>query len=62
MVTTRTYSAAEITELIEVFRSSGDVPESELAGMDKLGQLLRRFEKLSDADIAAEVRRYYRSG
>jgi len=61
MVTTRTYSAAEVSELIEALRSSGDIPASELAGMEKLGLLLRRFEKMSDADIAAEAQRYFRS-
>ena len=59
MVTTRTYSATEIIELIETLRSSGDIPESELAGMDRLGQLLRHFESMSDAEIAAETQRFF---
>ena len=61
MVTARSYSAAEIIELIQAFRSGGDIPESELAGMDRLGQLLRHFENMSDDDIAAEAQRYFRS-
>lgn len=61
MYTKRTYTAAEIIELIDTFRSGGDIPESELAGMDRLGQLLRHFESMSDDDIAAEAKRYFRS-
>jgi len=56
----RKYTAAEIIELIEVLRSSGDIPPSELAGMEVLGQLLQRLEGLSDADLAEEARRRFR--
>jgi hypothetical protein len=56
----RKYTAAEIVELIEVLRSSGDIPASELAGMDVLGRLLQQLEGMSDVDIAEEVRRRFR--
>ena len=61
MATGRTYTAAEINELIEVLRASGDIAPAGIAGMELLGQLLTRLEDLSDADIELEVRRHLRS-
>jgi hypothetical protein len=60
MPITRTYSATDIIELIEVLRSSGDISPSELAGMELLGRLLCHLENLSDTEIADEVRHYFR--
>jgi hypothetical protein len=60
MTMARYYTAAEIIKLIEVLRSSGDVPPNELAGLEFLGQLLSQLEHLSDAEIAEEVRRRFR--
>jgi hypothetical protein len=60
MATTRSYTAAEVLELIEVLRASGDVPSPQMAGMEVLGNLLARLEQLSDAEIAEEVRRRFR--
>jgi hypothetical protein len=57
----RTYTAADIIELIEIFRSGGDIHPSELAGMDLLARLLTELEDLSDTDISEQVRRYFRS-
>ena len=56
----RKYTAQEINELINILKSGGDVPPSELAGMEFLGRLLSDLENMSDADIAEEVRRRYR--
>ena len=61
MVTVRTYTAADINQLIEVLRASGDVAPAGLAGMELLGQLLTRLEDLSDDEIALEAARYFRS-
>ena len=54
-MTTRKYSAEEIIDLINILKSSGDMPETELAGMEFLGRLLVRLESMSDADIAEDV-------
>jgi hypothetical protein len=56
----RKYAAAEIIEVIDVLRASGDIPPNALAGMELLGQLLSRLATLSDAAIAEEVRRRFR--
>jgi hypothetical protein len=57
---TRKYTAQEIINLICILKSSGDIPPSELAGMEFLGRLLGQLENMSDAEIAEEVRRRYR--
>jgi len=56
----RKYTATEISEIIGILRSSGDIPLSELAGMEMLGRLLKQLEGMSDADITEEVRRRFR--
>jgi hypothetical protein len=60
VMTMRRYSAQEIVELIDLLKAGGDIPPSELAGMEFLGRLLVQLEGMSDADIAEEVRRRYR--
>jgi hypothetical protein len=61
VMTMRKYTAREIIDLVDILKLSGDVPPSELAGMEALGRLLGQLENMSDADIAEEVRRRYRS-
>lgn len=61
MAARRTFTAADIIELVEILRSSGDIAPAELAGMELLGRLLGHLEMLSDTDIAEEVRRYFRT-
>jgi hypothetical protein len=61
VMTMRKYTAREIIDLVDILKLSGDVPTSELAGMEALGRLLGQLENMSDADIAEEVRRRYRS-
>jgi len=39
----RTYTAPDIIKLTEIMRSSGEVTEEQIAGMDRLGQLLMRL-------------------
>ena len=43
--------------LPHILKAGGDVPPSELAGMEFLGRLLGQLENMSDADIAEKVRR-----
>jgi hypothetical protein len=59
-MTTRKYTAQEILNLINILKVGGEIPLSELAGMEFLGRLLVQLENMSDADIAEEVRRCYR--
>jgi hypothetical protein len=59
-MTTRKYTAQEIIELISIPKSGGEIPPTELAGMEFLGRLLGEGENMSDADTAEEVRRRYR--
>ncbi len=54
-MTKRKYSAQEIINLINILKSSGDVPAAGLAGMEFLGRLLVQLEEMSDADIAEYV-------
>ena len=54
---TRTYSAAEIRQLVDFMREGGDLSASEIAGMEKLADLLTHFENMTDAEIATEVER-----
>jgi hypothetical protein len=61
VMTMRKYTAREIIDLVDILKLSGDIPPSELAGMEALGRLLGQLENMSDADIAEEVRRRYRS-
>jgi hypothetical protein len=55
----RTYSGDEVRELVKLFRGSPDLPVAEVAGMEKLADLLKHYETMTDADIEAEGRRYY---
>lgn len=50
----RTYSAAD-AQLVEFVRASGDFSEAELAGMEKLAEILKRFENMTDEEIVEEV-------
>lgn len=61
MTTKRSYTASEVAELIDLLRLSGDIPDAEIAGMQRLGQLLTRFEGMSDLDIEAMAKTYFRS-
>jgi hypothetical protein len=57
----RGYSADEVREFVKLLRGLRDLPAAELAGMEKLADLLKHYESTTDADIEAEVRRYYPS-
>ncbi len=57
----RTYSADEVREFVNLLRGSRDLPAAELAGMEKLADLLKHYETMTDANIEAEVQRYYPS-
>ena len=58
----RTYSADEVQEFGKLLRGLRDLPAAKLAGMEKLADLMKHYyESMTDADIEAEVRRYYPS-
>ncbi len=53
------YAVDEVDWLVDVFRRGGEIPEGELAGMEKLLEVLRHYEFKSEADIEDEARRYF---
>jgi len=57
MTTPRRYSVAEVQWIVDLFRENGDEVSSEqIAGMDKLVEVLRHYEHMSETDIEAEVK------
>ena len=56
----RTYSAADVAHLVEFVRASGDFSEAELAGMEKLAEILKRYENMTDGEIMEEVEQLVR--
>jgi hypothetical protein len=54
-MTTRKYTAQEIIDLIGILKSSGEIPPSELAGMEFLRRLIGQLDTMSDAEIAEEA-------
>jgi hypothetical protein len=61
MVIPRTYTATDIMRLIDLLRGTKDITDAEIAGMDRLGQLLAALDRMSDAEIAQVVNRPFRS-
>jgi hypothetical protein len=57
----RKFSAAEVTELIDLIRGDEDFTPAEIAGMDKRADMLKWLVTATDADIDAAVKRHYRS-
>lgn len=55
------YTAADIAKLIDLLRASRDYSLTELAGMDKLADLLICLESMQADDIESAVKRYFRS-
>ncbi len=53
------FSAADIAKLIDLLRVSGEYTSADLAGMDKLADLLTCLESLEAEDIEAAVKRYF---
>ena len=59
---TRTYTADEIQELVDIMRNGGDLSDEELAGINKVVAILKEFENMSDAGIMEKVQGLLRSG
>jgi hypothetical protein len=57
----RKYTADEVAEIIVVLRASGDYSPTEVFGMNKVAEVLRHFENLTDENIQRDVRRHFRS-
>lgn len=56
MSAVRKYSVIDIEQVVALARASGDLPEDELGGMDRLVELLRVLENVSDDEISRIVR------
>ncbi len=56
----RSYTAADIRGLVEIFRNAPDVSAEKFAGMEFIANLCRQLEPMSDTDIEATARNLYR--
>jgi len=48
----RSYSADQVSALVEILRSGGDVSSSELIGMKMLVSILKRYEGMTALDFS----------
>lgn len=53
------YAVSEVNWLVDVFRTGGEMSDSEISGMEKLLEALRHYEFMSEADIETEIHRYF---
>lgn len=53
---TRTYTASEVREIVELLRNDPDMSEEKFSGMEALSDILSYFEEKTDAEIEAEVK------
>ena len=53
---TRTYTASEIRELVELFRDDPEISPEKFSGMAYLATMLEDLESKTDSDIAAVAR------
>ena len=57
MTTPRSYSVAEVQWIVDLFREHDpDISPEQVAGMDRLVEVLRHYEHMSDVDIEAEIK------
>ena len=57
----RTYSAADVREIVELLRNDPDMSAEKFSGMERLADILKYFEGMTEADIEAEVQNFFRS-
>lgn len=57
MPSPRKYTATEVKQFVDLVCNNPDISEDEIAGMYKLVKMLTHFEKITDAEIEAEVQR-----
>lgn len=55
----RRYSTKDIDGLIEIYRAGGDLPEAEIAGMERLSFALHHYEFMSNEEVDLEMRHYF---
>ncbi len=58
---TRTYTAPEIRELVELFRDDPEISPEKFSGMAYLATMLEDLETKTDSDIAAVARAFCRA-
>ncbi len=59
---TRSYTASEVLQIVELLRDDPDMSEEKFSGMEHLVGILSHFEHKTDAEIEAEVKSTYRAG
>ena len=55
----RNYSASDVRALMNWLYSSGNLAAAELAGMERLVELLQRYETMTNTEIEADVLRLH---
>ncbi len=58
---TRTYTASEVREIVELHRDDPDISAEKFSGMEQLADILKHFEGKTDADIEEEFKGLLRS-
>jgi hypothetical protein len=59
--TTRTYSADDVRQIVEILRSDPEISPEVFQGVELLADILKQFETMTEADIEAEVQAHLRS-
>mgnify|MGYP005673972641 FL=1 len=57
----RTYSAADVREIVELLRNDPDMSAEKFSGMERLADILKYFEGMTEADIEEELQNFFRS-
>lgn len=55
----RTFTAANIREMIEIFRNAPEVSAEKFSGMEFVASLCRQLESMSDDDIEQGARKLF---
>jgi len=57
----RTYSAADVREIVELLLNDPDMSAEKFSGMERLADILKYFEGMTEANIEAEFQDFFRS-
>jgi hypothetical protein len=61
MTPRRTFTAHDISTLVEALRHSPDISPEKFSGMEFIANACAQLERMSDTDIESVVKRLYRS-
>ncbi|MBF0562332.1 MAG: hypothetical protein HQL37_09980 [Alphaproteobacteria bacterium] len=57
----RRYSAADVREIVEVFRDAPDISPEKFSGMLGVAKILEHYETMTDQEIINEIRHFRRA-